>query len=143
MDSNNVFRLAADIVLILHVAFVLFVISSLLLIFIGRFRGWHWVRNFWFRIAHLAAIGLVVMQSWLGVICPLTVVEMGLRARAGEATYRGAFIAHWLESLLYYEAPAWVFALAYTVSGALVVACWFWVRPRWPNVNRRQDNLPR
>ena len=116
--------------LVLHVLFVAFVIVGLVLVFVGGFLGWSWVRNRTFRIAHLVAIGIVVLQSWFGIICPLTTVEMALRARAGDATYTGSFIAHWLESLLYYQAPAWVFAVCYTGFGAMVVASWFWVRPR-------------
>jgi len=130
MDSATMFRLSADSILLLHASFVLFVVIGLVLIFIGKFAHWSWIRNFWFRVAHLVAIGLVVIQSWFGVICPLTTLEMALRAKAGAATYRGAFVAHWLETLLYYEAPAWMFAAAYTIFGLLVVVSWFWIRPR-------------
>jgi hypothetical protein len=73
---------------------------------------------------------VVVVQSWLGVICPLTTFEMALRTRAGEAGYPGSFIAHWVETILYYQAPPWVFMVCYTAFGALVIASWFWVRPR-------------
>jgi hypothetical protein len=69
MATSTTFRLAADIVLILHASFVLFVIVGLLLVFIGKFAQWGWVRNFWFRAAHLGAIGLVLIQSWFRVIC--------------------------------------------------------------------------
>ncbi len=123
------YALAADAVLSLHVLFVLFVVAGLVLIFVGRWMAWGWVRNRIFRITHLVAIGIVVLQAWIGMICPLTTIEMWLRERAGDATYSGAFIAHWLESLLYYQAPPWVFAACYTAFGALVVGSWFWVRP--------------
>ena len=124
------FRIAADLVLLLHASFVLFVVAGLVLIFVGKIRCWGWVRNFWFRSAHLIAIGLVMIQTWFGAICPLTTLEMALRSSAGMATYPGAFISYWLETLLYYQAPVWVFALCYTVFGALVIASWFWVPPR-------------
>ncbi|MCW8846435.1 MAG: DUF2784 domain-containing protein, partial [Gammaproteobacteria bacterium] len=80
--------------------------------------------------AHLAAIAVVVLQSWIGIICPLTTWEMALRERAGEAAYAGSFISHWLESLLYYRAPAWIFVVCYTAFAAIVVASWFLVPPR-------------
>jgi Protein of Unknown function (DUF2784) len=124
------YLIAADLVLLIHVLFVAFVVVGLLLILIGGPFAWSWVRNPWFRLAHLAAIGIVVLQSWLGVICPLTIWEMALREKAGDAVYSGSFVAHWLETLLYYEAPAWVFVVAYTAFGALVVLSWFRVRPR-------------
>lgn len=127
---NTVYRLAADLVLYLHVTFVAFVLAGLLLILIGRFAGWEWIRNGWFRLAHLAAIGVVVLQSWLGKICPLTTLEMWLRTQAGDAVYPGAFVAHWMQRILYYDLPAWVFALAYTIFAVLVLASWFWIRPR-------------
>ncbi|MGD8380049.1 MAG: DUF2784 family protein, partial [Gammaproteobacteria bacterium] len=62
--------------------------------------------------------------------CPLTRWEMVLRARAGDAVYPGGFIAHWVETLLYYRLPGWVFVTVYTLFGALVVAAWFRIRPR-------------
>jgi multisubunit Na+/H+ antiporter MnhB subunit len=123
------FRYAADFVLLLHASVVLFAVAGLALIVAGKLRGWSWVRNFWFRSLHLLAIGIVVAQSWLGMMCPLTTLEMSLRARAGETTYPGAFIAHWVETLLYWHAPDWVFTLVYSCFAALVVASWFWVRP--------------
>ena len=130
MESSFLYSLAADLLLFAHVSFVAFVVFGLLLIFSGRLLKWTWVRNPWFRVAHLAAIGIVVLQSWFGVICPLTTWEMALRERAGDIAYSGSFIAHWLQAILYYEAPAWVFTVGYTLFGAVVVASWYWVRPR-------------
>lgn len=129
VNSETLFLLAADLILVTHVSFVAFVVFSLVLIVIGRFAAWRWVRNPWFRYAHLAAIGIVVLQSWIGLVCPLTTWEMALRERAGDAVYSGTFIAHWLQAILYYQAPAWVFAACYTLFALLVAGCWFWVRP--------------
>ena len=130
MDSSTSFLIAADAVLLLHVLFVAFVVIGLVLIFIGKAWRWSWVRNPWFRASHLVTIVVIVVQSWLGVICPLTTLEMALRSKAGEAVYTGSFIAHWIERLLYYQAPWWVFVVCYTAFGALVIASWFWVKPR-------------
>lgn len=130
MNTDSWFLLAADLILLVHVAFVAFVVLGLGLIWLGKLFRWRWVRNPWFRIGHLAAIGFVVLESWIGVVCPLTRWEMGLRAHAGEAGYSGSFMAHWLDRALYYRAPLWVFTVGYTVFGAIVVASWYWVRPR-------------
>ncbi len=130
MGSSTIFLLAADAVLLLHVLFVVFVVIGLALIFVGNARRWSWVRNARFRIIHLLAIGVVVVQSWFGVICPLTTFEMALRSRAGDTQYAGSFISHWLETILYYQAPPWAFAVGYTAFGAAVLGSWFWVRPR-------------
>ncbi len=130
MTRIGLFHAGADLVLILHVAFVAFVVVGLLLILFGGACGWSWIRNPWFRTLHLAAIGLVVVQAWLGLMCPLTTLELSLREKAGEATYSGDFIAHWLQRLLYYEAPAWVFVVGYTLFGLAVVASWVRYRPK-------------
>ena len=130
MDAKLYYLIAADAILLTHVLFVAFVVLGLLLIFAGKLFTWPWVCNFAFRSAHLVAIGIVVLQSWLGTICPLTTWEMSLRARGGDAVYAGSFIAHWLQTLLYYRAPEWVFMLLYTLFGALVIASWYWVRPK-------------
>ena len=102
-ESSSVYLLAADAVLLLHVLFVAFVIGGLALILAGKARRWLWIRNPWFRLAHLLAIAVVVVQSWFGAICPLTTIEMTLRSRAGDSSYPGSFVAHWLETLLYYQ----------------------------------------
>jgi len=130
MQDGTPYLLAADSVLLVHALFVAFVVFGLVLILAGRSMSWAWVRNPWFRLAHGAGIAIVVAQAWLGIICPLTTLEMALRERAGKVVYAGSFMAHWLEELLYYQAPQWVFVVAYTVFGALVAASLLWVRPR-------------
>lgn len=119
----------ADSLLILHVLFVCFVVFGLLAIYLGWFLQWPWIRNRRFRLIHLLAIAVVVVQSWLGMICPLTIWEMGLREAAGEVTYSGSFIQYWLHKVLYFRAPDWVFISLYSVFGALVLASWFLVPP--------------
>ena len=130
MESQALYSLVADAILVTHVLFVAFVVLGLILIFVGKFLSWLWVRNPWFRVTHLLGIGVVVLQSWFGVICPLTIWEMDLRSKAGDTIYEGSFITHWLNELLYYQAPSWVFVVCYTVFGGLVLASWFLVRPR-------------
>ena len=130
MESHELYSLVADAILVMHVLFVVFVVLSLILIFAGKFLSWQWVRNPLFRIIHLLGIGIVVLQSWFGIICPLTIWEMNLRSNAGESIYQGSFIKHWLNQLLYYQAPSWVFVACYTVFGGLVLSSWLLVRPR-------------
>lgn len=130
MISNSSYLLIADALLVAHTLFVAFVMIGLLLVAIGGLLRWRWVRNPWFRLAHLVCIGIVVVQSWFGVVCPLTTWEMALRTKAGVPGYDGSFIAYWLSRFLYYTFPDWVFVTAYTAFGVLVAASWFWVRPR-------------
>ena len=121
----------ANVVLAVHVAIAAFVVVGLLLIVVGNLGHWRWVNDVRFRVAHVAAIGIVVAESWLGFVCPLTSLEAWLRSRAGEASYGGGFIEHWLQQLLYYSAPPWVFVAAYTVFGLLVLATWWYFPPRF------------
>ncbi len=116
----------ADIVLVTHALFVAFVVIGLLLTVGGGHFGWAWIRNIWFRGTHLAAIGFVVLQTWLGMVCPLTTLEMSLRIQVGQPAYEGSFIQYWLHRILYYDLPASAFIVAYTAFGLLVV--WAWAR---------------
>jgi len=128
------YRLLADVVLTLHLALVAFVIGGLVIVVVGNVRRWRWVNNLWFRLAHIAAIAIVVAEAWLGFTCPLTTLEMWLRARAGVTTYGGGFIEHWFSRILFYDAPPWAFVVAYTLFGLLVLATWF----RYPPSGRRK-----
>ena len=130
MDNTSLYALAADTLLITHFLFVVFVVLGLVFILVGGSLSWAWVRNPWFRGVHLLGIAFVVLQSWLGEICPLTTWEMQLRARAGEDVYATPFIVHWVSELLYYQFAPWVFVVCYTIFGMLVLASWFIVRPR-------------
>jgi len=124
------YRLLADVVLTMHVALVAFVVGGLVLVIVGNLRGWRWVNNLWFRVAHIGAIAIVVAEVWLGFTCPLTTLEMWLRTQAGATTYGAGFIEHWLSRILFYDAPPWAFVIAYSVFGLLVLATWLRFPPR-------------
>ena len=127
--SNALYCALADVVLVSHVVFVAFVVIGLPLILLGGWLQWSWVRNRCFRFCHLAAIGIVVIQAWLGIVCPLTSLEMHLRELGGDTTYQGTFIAHWLQKILFIEAPLWAFTACYSLFAFAVIASWLWVRP--------------
>ncbi len=119
---------AADIVLAIHFAFVLFVVGGLALIWIGYATRWAWVRNVWFRAAHLAAIVFVAGEALLGFMCPLTVLEDALRATVGSAPQDKSFIARWVHRAMFYTAPEWMFTALY-IAFAVVVAATLWFIP--------------
>jgi hypothetical protein len=127
--NNFTYRVLADAVLVVHVGVVLFVVGGLVLIFLGGRWRWRWVRNLWVRVLHLGAIACVAAESWLGIVCPLTTLEQWARERGGLQGYRGDFIAFWLGKLLFYEAPPWMFIVAYSLFGLLVAVGWMLVRP--------------
>jgi len=122
----------ADLVVTVHAAYVAFVVLGLAAILVGIALGWRWIRNFWFRAAHLAAIAVVVVQALGGVLCPLTILENHLRKMAGEATYPGSFIGHWAHELIFYELPPEAFTPFYCLFGAAVLATFWLAPPRWP-----------
>ena len=130
-SSLSLYQLLADAVLLLHFGVVLFVIGGLVLIVAGNMLSWPWVNSLWFRLAHVLAIGVVVAQAWLGKVCPLTVLESWLRVQAGSPSYSKSFVEHWVQRLLFYEVPFWVFTLAYSVFGLLVLASWWYFPPRY------------
>ncbi len=123
--------LLADIVVLIHAQFVLLVVAGQLLILARWLLEWNWTRNPAFRIAHLAAIGFVVAEAWLGIVCPLTTLEMELRSSAGQSVHEMSFIGFWLHRLLFYTAPEWVFTLIYTLFALAVAATFAFYPPRW------------
>ncbi len=135
------YALAADLVLVLHAAFVLFVVGGQVLTLVGWARNWRWTRAPVFRLAQLAAVGLVVLEAWWAVACPLTVLEDRLRTQAGETPYATSFIGHWLQRILFYSAPEWVFVLIYSAFGLAVLLTFVFYPPRRPlfYMRRRRD----
>jgi hypothetical protein len=105
---------------------VVFIVGGLVLVWTGAALGWAWVRNPWFRYLHLGAIAYVAGEALLGVMCPLTVWEDLLRG--GVRTE--SFIGRWVRYFLYYEAPKWVFTVAYVAWTAATLATLRLVPPR-------------
>jgi hypothetical protein len=125
------FQLLADTVLLLHFGIAAFVVGGLVLVFAGNRCAWAWVNGWRFRVLHLAAVGVIVVESWMGVACPLTRLESWLRTRAGMDAYSQSFIEHWVQRVLFYDAPSWVFISVYTLFGLLVAAAWYLYPPRY------------
>ncbi len=99
-------RMLADLIVVIHAAYVSFVVFGLLAILVGAVLGWSWVRNFWFRVIHLTAIGIVVAEALAGIPCPLTVWEQRLRKTAGQTGYPGDFLGYWAHQLIFYRRRA-------------------------------------
>jgi len=125
-------KLLADSIVVFHAAYVSFVVFGLVLILLGIALRWGWVRNFWFRALHLAAIGIVMLEALIGMTCPLTDWEKRLRDMAGEGRYAGDFIGYWAHRLIFYRAEPWVFTVLYVSFGLAVLAAFVLAPPRWP-----------
>lgn len=131
---QRLYLLLADLLLVLHAGFVAFVVFGLVLVWMGRFCGWAWVRNFWFRAAHLAAMAVVAGESLAGFVCPLTTWEDHLRVLAGGGQrYEGSFIQHWLHRIMFFDVNERIFTMIYVVFFLAVALSLWLVPPRWPS----------
>jgi Protein of Unknown function (DUF2784) len=133
-------RFLADVTVVVHAAYVSFVLFGLVAILIGIVFKWKWVRNFWFRAIHLIMIGIVVGEALAGVPCPLTVWEARLRKIAGQTAYTGDFLGYWAHRLIFFRADPWVFTLIYTLFGLAVLAAFVLAPPR--RAPRRDPSEP-
>ena len=104
-------RIAADALLVVHFLIAGFITGGLPLIWLGAVLGWRWVRNPWFRYAHLAAIVFVALEALLGYACPLTLREDLLRGGVRPES----FVGRWVYRLLYFQAPEWLFTTLYAL----------------------------
>lgn len=125
----------AEAVLGVHLLVIAFNVGGLIAIPLGAWRGWRWVRGFWWRTAHLASLAVVAGQALAGRACFLTLWQFEL-----EPGHRAAqpLIAHWIDKVLFWPLPLWFFAALYTLVWLYVLGLWWWVRPRSP-WSRRAD----
>jgi len=114
----------ADVVLAVHALVVLFNVSGLIAIVVGGLRNWSWIRHRRFRLVHLGLVAFVTLETLLGFTCPLTTLEDSLR----DVATTQSLVGSWLAALIYWNAPPWVFAVAYAAFLGLV--CWAWMK--WP-----------
>jgi hypothetical protein len=124
--------LLADAVLLLHLAYVGFVVLGFVAVPLGWALGWCWVRWRTLRLLHLAAIAGVALEALLGLVCPLTRWEAMLR---GSATAE-SFVGRLVQAVLFYDLPGWVFTIAYVALTALAVALYRLVPPAPPGSTR-------
>ena len=103
-----IYRVLADLVLVIHLAFVLFVVLGGLLVL-------RWSRLAWL---HIPAAVWGVLIEYIGWICPLTPLENSFRAKGGEAGYSGGFVEHYILPTLY---PAGLTRSTQVVLGSVVL----------------------
>jgi hypothetical protein len=118
--------IAAEAVFAAHLAVILFNLGGLFAVPLGAALGWRFVRIRWWRLGHLALLALVAVQAALGRACILTLWQARLEARAEPVP----LIAGWVERLIYWPLPLWVFALCYALVFAAAVALYRLVPPR-------------
>ena len=103
-----IYRVLADLILVVHFAFVLFVVLGGLLVLRWPLVAW----------LHIPAAIWGVLIEYTGWICPLTPLENSFRLKGGEAGYSGGFIQHYIQPILY---PAGLTRSTQLVLGSLVL----------------------
>lgn len=126
----------ADAIAVVHFAYFGFVVLGQALILLGMVRRWQWIRNLWFRAAHLLAIGLVALEAVVGMSCPLTDWERDLRAKAGETTSDASFMARLANEVMFHDFPDWVFRVVHISFAVLVIATFVIAPPKWRRVKK-------
>lgn len=138
------YLLLADVLLGLHGLVVAFNIGALPVIWAGRLRRWSFVRNFYFRLAHLLLIGIVAAEAAWDVPCPLTSLENSLRLRAADSSvYQRSFVGHWMHQLIFWDFAPTVFVVLYGLFFALVLLTFIFVTPRQPKWLSSRHSAPK
>lgn len=123
--------LAAQAIFWVHIGIIAFNVFGLIVIPLGVWRGWAFVRVLWWRLLHLVALLIVALQAVLGRACFLTIWESDLAARAGETSSNLPLIQRWITRLVFWPLPIWAFAVFYLAIALYVIALWVIVPPRW------------
>jgi len=108
-----------------HVVIILFNVFGLLVVPIGGLFGWRFVHIRWWRMLHVLLLAVVAAQALLGRACILTLWQAAL---AGAAAQPPPLIARFINGLIYWPLPVWVFAVLYTVVFGYALAL-LWLVP--------------
>lgn len=133
MNSKTIkflYSLAISSVYLVHLIYALTIVVGFILIWIGYFAQWDWVKNFTFRMIYLVMIGIVAVESLFNIECPLTWLQEKLMSLDRLKHGNIPFIAGIVDKILYYKFPLWVFNTVYIVFGVLVLATWFLIPPK-------------
>ena len=114
------FYLISDIVLILHFFIVIFITLGFFLVPVGYKLNWEWLRNIKLRSLHLGLICLVALETFLGVRCPLTIIEIKLNS----LNYSQTFIGYWISRVVYWDLPTLFFIALYAICASWTILMW-------------------
>lgn len=119
-------------ILVLHLGIIIFNVVGVVVIPWGAWRHWRWVRIFWWRALHLAALSVVALQAVLGRACFLTIWQSRLQEEAGREGFRAPFIQTWVNHQLFWNLPMTFFTVVYLLVWIYVIILWWKVPPVWP-----------
>ncbi len=114
--------LAADALVVAHLAFILFVVAGGLLAF-------RWPKVIWLHLPALLWGVFIELNNW---VCPLTPIEQELRRMAGDGGYQGGFIDHYLVPVIYPSGltPETQFALGLAVLSINGLIYGWWIKTK-------------
>ena len=122
----------AQLILSFHILIIAFNVFGLIAIPLGAWRGWQWVRIFWWRALHLATLFVVAVQALLGRACFFTIWQSRLQEAAGRQGYRLPLIQTWIDHLLFWHLPMIFFTTVYVLVWIGVLLLWWKVPPVLP-----------
>lgn len=119
------YLLLADLIVVLHLLFVVYAV-------LGGFLLLKWPRLAWL---HIPVVVWGTLTEFLGLICPLTPLEIWLRQQAGADSYYGGFVSHYLLPLIY--PPGLTAGMQWLLGGGLLVInlliySWLFIRKHKP-----------
>src|SRR5688572_15187158 len=131
--SSSFYVVLADLIVAMHAGYLAFVLVGQVLIWVGLLRGWAWVRNPWFRIAHVLAIVVVALEAVVGMPCPLTVWEDDLRFMAGVPVQESTFVGRIAHALIRVDIPFdhWLLQSSYYIVAGLILITFVLAPPRF------------
>ena len=116
-----------EIVLFFHFFIFLFITFSFFLIPFGYFKKWEWVKNKYYRLIHLVLMGIILIETILGFMCPLTILENFLRNNI-EVDNNLTQIIH---QIMYWNLPNYQFIILYILSFSYLIFLWFFFKPNF------------
>ena len=136
------YRLLADFLVAIHFLWILFMLAGFALILWGIFFRRKILNWFWFRTLHLAGIVYVGALSIQGKLCPLTIWENQLRAKADPASaFSGSFIIHYIEKLVYPEVNPVLLQAATVAFGVYTILAYILAPPfRLKKILKKSSN---
>jgi hypothetical protein len=130
--SPELLRTGASAVLYLHFAVVVFNVFWIVAIPLGAWRGWTFVRSFWWRGAHVIVLAVVALQAVVGALCFLTLWQSALLRAAGSSVGEPSLIETIVTRLIFWPLPLWAFVVIYVAAFAYTLTMWWLVPPHRP-----------
>jgi len=120
----------AEAILAAHLAIILFNLFGLIVVPLGAICGWRFVRVRWWRLLHLVSLAAVAAQAVFGHACFLTIWQASLTGATGLPT---PLIMGWVNRVIYWPLPLWVFAAFYLLVFGYALALLWLVPPAAPH----------